>query len=269
MLKAGYGMPESLARKGHSLARIRDEMRADIMLYPCPLPSMCVGEHFVVAKPEINATNIASFLSSNAEIAGDLKSAKTAAMQLVHAAGKAGWTPDAEVLDTGPLMDARSEEEQLTVAKAALKDYYVSTPDDTVVVFDSVMEALAAARSPIALQLPAIKSTALSCRIGHDELSPLCATCAENYAGGSTSVCNDCNSADTVTRIPFFFVLLGLVYLLLIHAPAKFIEKREEQKRQAQALIHKDGYVHVAEAEDERASMIVYAKIIVSHFQIL
>ena len=45
--------------------------------------------------------------------------------------------------------------------------------------------------------------------------------------------------------------------------------KREEQKRQAQALIRKDGDVHVAEAEDERASMIVYAKIIVSHFQIL
>ena len=66
-----------------------------------------------------------------------------------------------------------------------------------------------------------------------------------------------------------FFLVLLLVYLLLIHAPAKFIEKREEQKRQAQALVRKDGYVHVAEAEDERASMIVYAKIIVSHFQIL
>ena len=45
--------------------------------------------------------------------------------------------------------------------------------------------------------------------------------------------------------------------------------QREEKAKQMQAAAQQDGFVHVAEAQEERASAIVYAKIVISHFQII
>ena len=47
------------------------------------------------------------------------------------------------------------------------------------------------------------------------------------------------------------------------------VQLAKRHKLQVQTETNKHGYVHVATLQQEKASVMVYAKILVSHFQIL
>jgi hypothetical protein len=261
MINPGFGLPKAL--KGHSLARI-GQHGENVTIYPCPVAAMCLGEHFVlptaVARTYINSGTVDQFLQTTAELQGDIPLAGSILQNLVGAAG----VTDSSV----QLNDADLSSMSLADLKGLLRTYYLDTAVAEVLITDNAMYILS--HNPtFTAPKDSTNTTHFNCRLGHDELSALCALCDKGYAGGSTVVCNDCQSTAIIWRLVGIIILFILAYVLLVSVPMKMVAKRRVRKLQMQNSAQADGYILVGEGEDDQASIQVYTKILVSHFQVL
>eukprot|EP01046_Picozoa_sp_COSAG06_P039417 COSAG06_NODE_4656_length_4061_cov_2.726653_1_plen_99_part_10 len=95
-------------------------------------------------------------------------------------------------------------------------------------VVDSSMASLASSTDTVGLPLGP-QSSSYSCRIGHNESFPVCAICDDDdvsshpnrdeYAGGSTSLCNHCDAAKTGSTIGVFVLAAVFAYLAFFWLP--------------------------------------------------
>ena len=262
LLNAGFGLPA--AWHGQSLAGIASSGQIAgnaITLYSCPLVTMCAGDHFLIDASTINGSNVDEILPPKALVEGDYKSAAQQAVSLVMAAGMVPHT-DVSVADGGSFVIMDDDRTVYDALAGQLRAYYLENTHKRVVVHDFALQKLSS-------MAPLDTTTAFSCRVGHDRSSPLCARCGDGYAGGSTAVCNDCQSNDVKLKIFLACLLAILLYAVVVLIPMKLFEKRQAAKRRNQAEAERKGFVRVGVAEDDRASAQVYIKIIVSHFQVL
>ena len=118
---------------------------------------------------------------------------------------------------------------------SVLYDYYTTAlSGQEVVVLDATMEALSTVvwndslanseHMQIKGQLArrsASQSTQFSCRIGHDETSPVCALCSAEFAGGSTALCNSCGVGDNAGTMARVLAGAFTSYIVLVFLPAQ------------------------------------------------
>jgi predicted outer membrane repeat protein len=266
LINAGFGLPKAWG--GHSLTQIvqRGDIDANVTVYPCPLAEMCLGDHFALpaatVETYINDSNVAQFLRTTEELEGDIPAAVSNLLNLAEATGITSADGASERLNSDELHSM--ELEQL---KGLLRTYYLEPPDASMVMTDNAMYLLSHIPGFTQPHDETQGCSHYSCREGHDELSPLCALCDENYAGGSTVVCNDCQSTAIVWRLVQIVVALVLAYILIIRVPMKLLARRRG-KQDAIHAFERDGFVLVGEAEDDQASIQVYTKILMSHFQV-
>ena len=257
----GYGMAHELA--GNSLAEIHAQGNYDtVVLYPCPIASTCVGDHFIVASSLVNKSNVDSFSACAYRESGS--KAMSAMVALVEAAGTEWWPQELSKSITWSESTANDRGKAIQSLQGALREYYLNTPDSRVVVCDSAMVALA--RDHV-VTLNVSEITAFGCVTGHNLNSPVCALCTDGYAGGSSTECVNCEGA--ATNALLVIVICIAVYSTVVFFHNRLKERKQRLKREADG--NPVGLVHVNQEcmGREEASIMVYAKCIISHFQIL
>jgi serine/threonine protein kinase len=285
LIEPGYGLPKGL--KGHSLKHlIADVAVTSVSIYPCPLrlspEKMCTGDHFLVARDWLVSVDVTALMTNG----GDMNDEEWRThLQSLVAAAKI-MPQSKNLLESSAAQNL--EVQQLT---RLLEAYYSATQlPETVVVPDTVASLL---------NDSAVYHTKFSCALGYDNDSPLCALCSDEssgsfdcegcygddisscictldahnsqYAGGSTSHCVFCEDS-VATGGPLikvlFAIALGWVALVLVPA-AIFRISRDKMASEGKASGREGFQLVQAGAEESRASVFVYGKIVVSHFQLL
>eukprot|EP01046_Picozoa_sp_COSAG06_P053516 COSAG06_NODE_9273_length_1942_cov_1.620184_2_plen_459_part_00 len=108
-----------------------------------------------------------------------------------------------------------------------------------------------------------------ACTFGHNTTSPLCTLCEDEWVGGSTGLCHSCVKNNTAQNIGIAAMLFIFFYGLFVFVPLKLYQKNEAKQKQLKEIAKSDGLVRVGNVEEERAGVHVYAKILLSHFQVL
>ena len=260
LLEPGYGLLK--AWHGRSLHTIRSggSSPTDITLYSCPLPGMCIGDHFVLPSAWINSSNLKDLLTP--ETPGVTSSVSVAS---AIARMRASNLLQAAHLDVEPDLPVEAALERL-------KDYYLIDAPEQVPVFDAVLSSTVVpefARNKHSWS-KMYQTTSFDCRVGHAVESPLCALCQQEgpqFVGGSTGMCVDC----TVAYLHWVKLLLGLLcaavgYMLAAHLTTRLSTMHTTTLQQRR---DKRGYIHVVERESSNSADVVHGKIMVSHFQIL
>jgi hypothetical protein len=132
---------------------------------------------------------------------------------------------------------------------------------DLVVVPDAAIAELMAAHSNVT------ERTRFSCAVGHQRVGPLCTLCKDDFAGGSTNICKHCATSTTYARVLVFLIGLVLMWIVFVVLPARLIKKARARMQSHQQIFEYEEFQLVG-ANAQRASAFVYAKIIVSHFQV-
>ncbi len=121
----------------------------------------------------------------------------------------------------------------------------------------------------ISLTKEIMETTTFKCRPGHLETSPLCSLCANGWIGGSTTVCVRCEAQQIFGRLGLIAIGVLFAWAFFVVLPSKVYRKVTAQRKQLKQVVEKDGFVTVGEeAILATASLRVYLKIAISHFQV-
>jgi hypothetical protein len=110
----------------------------------------------------------------------------------------------------------------------------------------------------------------IQCRTGHDPSSPLCNTCTEGFVEGMDQMCFDCNAEDASlsSEVRTLLLCVGIVAVIA----AIFVVHRLYQAHAARGEQRDAGTMHWVKpsfSAGGAAPLPIYAKICISHYQIL
>jgi hypothetical protein len=290
LINPGFGLPESY--QGLSLGELisTDVMSTTITVYKCPLAEFCSGDHFAVDRSLVTAANVDRVLIAEWTIQSD-DEYEDWRQQLISLAAAAGIRIEAATALTQSTFGSSLQDFSIEQLKAVLRAYYLQLTDqafepdigeefkisfiqlaDTVVVPDAAIATVTSIEETDGSDA-AQYDTIFSCAVGYDKMSPLCTLCNGDYAGGSTAVCKHCDETTTGVRVLVFVFALLLAYIISMLLPTWLIR---QYKARAERRIGSrkeesegEGHLQLVGANTQQASVYVYMKIIVSHFQVL
>jgi serine/threonine protein kinase len=280
LIRPGFGLPHAWQGTA-SAVLIADSSVDKVTVYPCPLPEFCSGEHFEVERKFVTSANVDTVLQPDSQV--EYKDWKKQLGSLIVAAGVRMEAASALSEST-----FGSSLEDLTIEQltAILREYYMPTDpahwgtehEDSILIpgsraiysalSDFVVVPDTAIAVVMAVHSNATQRTRFSCAVGHRSAGPLCTLCENDFAGGSTNICKHCESSTTWTRVIVFLIGLVLLWIVLVVLPARLIKKARARMQSRQEMFEYNEFRLVG-ANTQRASAFVYAKIIVSHFQVL
>jgi hypothetical protein len=274
LIEPGYGLPMK-PWEGRSLQQIFQQHRAGqhldnhVHVYPCPVKAMCLGEWFTA--------NASIIIDHTKDILGVIDSSEYTeilALTTAAAADVNGDSHHSSSIQPRMLKDAETKAEMQNLLNNYYKSASEAASDDGVfIITDRTMHMLST-KFRSSGQVGTIATlTQYTCSAGHLEASPLCTLCGRNfdidYVGGSTSLCTSCESGEMAQGGMQVLMLAIVGLIVVVYIPTKVARMAADRKKKNQKADQREGHILVGAGSAEKASPIVYVKIITSHFQVL
>ena len=280
-----------------------DGGKTALVVYKCLVPESCSGDHFSAGRNLIAKDNIGRVLGKPTDADDD-----DWKQQLVSLAAGAGIRIEAESDFSESTLGSSLDKLGSSQLAAILYAYYVDITQEEQTLgsvdldaaysdlvdaieppgietlphsFDGLQVVYTTFNHAVVIPDAAVKlvsentseaiDTTFSCATGHDHLSPLCALCEPDYAGGSTHACKYCNSATTGYRVVMFLFGLALAWMVVALVPS-WVQTKCRARMQInlkQSFSDGNSLTLVGATNAKGASVFTYMKIIVSHFQVL